>query len=84
MFLCDRAKDTVFGSRPELKDRWDALARERKRFTWPDRPVLFDDLERTFMDAGCTSSLMYLHNSPGLLRVKKMSRKETQGHCVKR
>ena len=57
----------------------DALAQERKRFTWPDRPVLFDDLEQYFMDAGCTSPHMYLHNSPGLLRVKQMARKEKAG-----
>jgi len=71
MFLCDRAMDMVFGSRSELKDRWEELEQERKCFTWPDRPVLFDDLERYFMDRGCTSPLMYLHNSPGLLRVKQ-------------
>jgi hypothetical protein len=33
--------------------------------------VLFDDLEAFFIDCGCTSPLMYLHNSPGLLRVKQ-------------
>jgi len=71
MFLCDRAMDMGFGSRSELKDRWEELEQERKCFTWPDRPVLFDDLERYFMDRGCTSPLMYLHNSPGLLRVKQ-------------
>lgn len=73
MFLCDRAKETVFSEKPELREQWEALEAERKLFTWPDRPVLFDHLERFFMHAGCESPLMYLHNSPGLLRVKRMA-----------
>lgn len=76
MFLCDRAKDAVFGETPECRGQWEELERQRKTFTWPDRPVLFDDLERRFMDAGYDSPLMYLHNSPGLLRVKKMAGKK--------
>ena len=71
MYLCDRAKDQVFGTNPELEADWKLLEQKRKRFTWPDRPVLFDDLESYFMKAGCRSPLMYLHNSPGLLRVKQ-------------
>jgi hypothetical protein len=35
------------------------------------KKVLFDDLETFFINAGHASSLMYLHNSPGLLLVKK-------------
>ncbi len=31
----------------------------------------FDMIEAYFIAAGCFSSLMYLHNSPGLLRVKR-------------
>ena len=71
MFLCDRAEETVFEDRPSLRKQWQELCRRKKRFTWPDRPVLFDDLEAFFIDCGCTSPLMYLHNSPGLLRVKQ-------------
>lgn len=70
MFLCERAERAVFDRRPDLESRWRELERERKGFTWPDRPVLFDDLERVFMEMGCSSPLMYLHLSPGLLRVK--------------
>ena len=70
MFLCDSAQAEVFGPRPRLKTDWEALQREKKRFSWPDRPVLFDHLETIFINAGLNSSLMYLHNSPGLLRVK--------------
>ncbi|CAB1071247.1 hypothetical protein D1AOALGA4SA_1164 [Olavius algarvensis Delta 1 endosymbiont] len=47
------------------------LEAERQHFTWPDRPVLFDDLESYFLKTGCRSPLMYLHNSPGLLRIKQ-------------
>ena len=71
MFLCDRAARAVLGKRPELKSRWDELCRRRQLFTWPDRPVLFDELETTFIALGCDSPLMYLHNSPGLLRLKQ-------------
>jgi hypothetical protein len=71
MYLCDRSKDHVFGQESKLKSEWKLLEQKRKRFTWPDRPVLFDDLESYFMKAGYRSPLMYLHNSPGLLRVKQ-------------
>ncbi len=71
MYLCDRSKDQVFGQKSKLKYDWELLEQKRKLFTWPDRPVLFDDLESYFMKAGCRSPRMYLHNSPGLLRVKQ-------------
>ena len=75
MFICDRAQNEVFGSDPDLRSQWETFERLKKRFTWPDRPVLFDDLERCFIEAGHKSSLMYLHNSPGLIRVKQESKK---------
>jgi len=71
MYLCDRSKDHVFGQKSKLKSEWKLMEQKRKLFTWPDRPVLFDDLESYFMKAGFRSPLMYLHNSPGLLRVKQ-------------
>lgn len=71
MFLCEPVKARVFDEHPEAEGEWLDLERRRKRFTWPDRPVLFDALEKYFIAAGCASSLMYLHNSPGLLRVKR-------------
>ena len=76
MFICDRAKDEVFGRAPDLRSQWENLERLKKRFTWPDRPVLFDDLERCFIEAGHKSPLMYLHNSPGLIRVKQESKRK--------
>jgi len=71
MFLCEPAKTKVFNEHPEAAVEWQELQRQRKLFTWPDRPVLFDMIETCFMEAGCASPLMYLHTSPGLLRVKK-------------
>jgi hypothetical protein len=74
MYLCDRAIDQVYRNHSQLRDEWRHLEQKRKRFTWPDRPVLFDDLEARFIKIGYQSPLMYLHNSPGLLRVKQMAR----------
>ena len=71
MFLCDEAKEKAFQDNPEAKKKWDEIRITRKRFTWPDQPILFDELEQLFIDAGYRSPLMYLHNGPGLLRVKE-------------
>lgn len=76
MFLCDSAQDTVFEQYPEYKEEWERLKQHQKSFTWPDRPVLFDILEEYFLDLGCSSPLMYLHNSPGLLKIKLDSQRE--------
>jgi hypothetical protein len=76
MFLCDRAENDVFRDRPALRRQWEAYREHKKRFTWPDRPVLFDELESVFIADGCTSPLMYLHNSPGLIRVKQEAKKK--------
>jgi hypothetical protein len=78
MFLCRQAKAGVFKSDPCVYDTWRRLQQHKKRFTWPDRPVLFDDLERYFIDAGHHSSLMVMHTSPGLLRVKREAKKRKQ------
>lgn len=71
MFLCDKAEEKAFKENPAAGKRWDALKQQRKEFTWPDRSVVFDVIETVFIDAGCISPLMYLHNSPGLIRVKR-------------
>lgn len=70
MFLCEPARARVFTHNPEAEAEWRRLEARRKAFTWPDRPVLFDQIEAYFLRAGCASRLMYLHNSPGLLRLK--------------
>lgn len=71
MFLCDTAMKEVFEKDPSAKAKWNEFKIQEKRFRWPDQPVLFDQLEEIFLDAGYCTSLMYLHNSPGLLRIKQ-------------
>ena len=71
MFICDRVQDAVLGASAVNLKRWNTLKSCAKSFRWPDKPVLFDYLETVFIAAGCDSSLMYLHKSPGLLRIKK-------------
>jgi hypothetical protein len=71
MFVCDPIQNDVIDSDPDLSAQWHRFTAQAKSFRWPDRPVLFDRLERVFMDLGCRSPLMYIHNSPGLMRVKR-------------
>jgi hypothetical protein len=71
MFLCAPARARVFAQNPEAEAEWRRFEAQRQEFTWPDRPVLFDRIEAYFLRAGCVSRLMYLHNSPGLLRLKR-------------
>lgn len=71
MFLCDAAANAVFADRPGAAEQWAKLEARRKTFTWPDRPVLFDGLERRFLDSGIRSTLMHLNFSPGMLRLKR-------------
>ena len=71
LFLCDAVEQRVLTPYPDLMGHWQALRHEAQRFKWPDRPVLFDDLERLFIAAGLCSPLMYLNTSPGLLQVKR-------------
>jgi hypothetical protein len=73
MFLCDAAMKEVFEEFPEAALTWKQFKQREKHFKWPDQPVLFDYLEKVFLTAGYHSTLMYLHNSPGLLRIKKQA-----------
>ncbi len=69
MFLCADAEKKVFGMHPEAEAEWVDIEERKKGFTWPDRPVLFEVLEAIYIDAGCDSSLMHMHKSPGLQRL---------------
>lgn len=71
MFLCDSVQENVLAAETGMKNQWDQFTNQAKSYRWPDRPVLFDQLERIFIEIGCQSPIMYLHNSPGLLRLKK-------------
>jgi len=75
LFLCKHARETVFDKDALALKEWERIVRRKKRYTWPSRPVLFDELEAYFIRAGYASSLMYFHNSPGLLRVKALAMK---------
>lgn len=70
MFLCEQAKDIVLGKDEAVREQWEKLCKREKRYTWPSRPVLFDELEEVFIKADFDSPLMYFHRSPGLIRVK--------------
>jgi hypothetical protein len=70
MFLCEHAKNLVLDNNKALKSQWETFRQRERRYTWPTRPVLFDELEDYFIGAGFDSPLMYLHRSPGLLRLK--------------
>lgn len=70
-FLCDMAEQQVFPVKPEAQSQWEALNAEKKTYTWPDQPVLFEMIEKEFIMHGYRSPLMYLHNSPGLIRIRR-------------
>ncbi|MFH2045149.1 MAG: hypothetical protein ABIK92_08375 [Pseudomonadota bacterium] len=73
MFLCDKAIEEVFDKNPSAQKIWENLKKKQKDFTWPDKIVLFDQIESIFIAAGCSSTLMYLNKSPGLLRIKRQA-----------
>ena len=70
MFLCNHAKNLVLAENESLASQWQGFRRRERMYTWPTRPVLFDELEVLFLNGGFDSPLMYLHKSPGLLRLK--------------
>lgn len=77
LFLCDRAEELAFLTNPVAKKAWEEIRKTEKRYTWPDRPVLFESLEAMVMAQGLRSSLMHMHNSPGLRMVRmRAGRKE--------
>jgi len=70
MFLCDHANINLSVKDESTLAGWNQLKIEEKDFTWPDKPVLFDELENIFIEKSFDSQLMYFHKSPGLLRLK--------------
>jgi len=70
MFLCDEAERTSFSVNHNALKQWNEFKEIKKNYTWPDKPVLFEYLEMVFLEKGCKSPLMYIHYSPGLLRIK--------------
>ena len=70
MFICEQAKKNVLADHDCLIRQWEGFRQEERLYTWPTQLVLFDELESLFIEAGYDSPLMYLHRSPGLLRLK--------------
>jgi len=70
MFLCEAAKNSVLADSESLASQWALFRRRERMYTWPTRSVLFDEFEGFFLNGGFDSPLMYLHKSPGLLRLK--------------
>jgi hypothetical protein len=70
MFLCEHAKNLVLDDNKALQSQWETFRQRERRYTWPTRAVLFDEVEDYFIGAGFDSPLMYLHRSPGLLDLK--------------
>ena len=75
MFFCDQAKTAVFQEHSEAESILGDLQSQEKEFTWPTKPVLFDEIEKQFMSIGVESPLLYFHQSPGLLRLKARAAK---------
>jgi hypothetical protein len=73
MFLCSQVKEKVFEAHPGARIIWSEHQRSEKEYTYPNKPVLFDDLEAFFMKRGSESPHLYFHRSPGLLRIKSKS-----------
>lgn len=73
MFLCEKAKRSVFDDDHHAKAVWDEFLRLEKDYTHPTKQVLFDDIESYFILLGVESPHMYFHQSPGLLRLKSRS-----------
>ncbi len=74
MFFCEDAKKHVFARNLNAEKLWTVFTKCEKNFTWPDKPVLFDIVEKFFIiKKGVFTPHMYFHLSPGLLKVKKES-----------
>jgi hypothetical protein len=76
-FLCDTAERQVFQNDMETLKQWEAFNAEKKAYTWPDRPVMFELIENEFIMQGYQSPLMYFHNSPGLIHIRHMRDKNS-------
>lgn len=71
MFFCDSLIEDAQKNNPAIKKELAVLKMLQKNFTWPDKPVYFNTIEKIFIEKGHHSPLMYMHNSPGLMNIKK-------------
>ncbi len=71
LFLCETAEKEVLTPNREIEKQWARFRQKQRQFRWPDKAVLFDALEKEFRRLEVDVSLMYFHNSPGLLNIKR-------------
>lgn len=69
-FVCKQAKAEIFARDFQAEYFYDEILARKKTFSFPDRPVLFDNIEKFFMDRGVDSEIMYFHKGAGLLMIK--------------
>lgn len=70
-FVCKQARADIFMKNPEAEQVYEEMLKKKKTFSFPDRPVLFDAIEKFFMDRGVDSETMYFHKGAGLLLIKQ-------------
>lgn len=70
-FVCKQARADIFLKNPEAEQVYEEMLKKKKTFSFPDRPVLFDAIEKFFMDRGVDSETMYFHKGAGLLLIKQ-------------
>ncbi len=70
-FVCKAARAEIFAGNFEAECFYEEMLARKKTFSFPDRPVLFDGIEKFFMERGIASETMYFHKGAGLLLIKK-------------
>lgn len=70
-FVCKQARSEIFAKDFEAEHVYDEMLVKKKTFSYPDRPVLFDTIEKFFMKKGVDSELMYYHKGAGLMMIKR-------------
>lgn len=72
-FVCKQARTEIFVKNPESEQVYEEMLKKKKTFSFPDRPVLFDAIEKFFIERGVDSETMYFHKGAGLLLIKQKS-----------
>lgn len=70
-FVCKQARAEIFAGDFQAEHIYDEMLVKKKTFSYPDRPVLFDDIEKFFMKRGVDSEIMYFHKGAGLMMIKR-------------
>lgn len=70
-FVCKKARAEIFANDSDAERVYEEILTKKKTFSYPDRPVLFDDIEKYFIARGVDSETMYFHKGAGLLMIKR-------------